>query len=511
MGQTTFVAIALCALGLLAPFGTLWFTAAALLEIVPLLAASSLVREPRHRVHLLAAAGAMVLLSLPYFLAHPDQFRYFARLNLRTPGGLDGGNHGAVNLAWRLSNDMRVQVVTRHWPGFCLLLRVFVLGITATVVLGSRDRAVVRGSATMLLAHFVSYPHVWEHRMSAVIMLGLLLLVEGTGSRGAAALLTTCVVLLALPSPFALFDTARDARVWDPTPAWPPWQRYAILLPRAVPALALRLAGMAQMRHVVREDQLGAVRGVAELVAENCEIRPVLDEAPPVVADRDAQPHAKQDSVIGPVRDHENSALPLGLCLGFGDRAAGAPGIGRTARRTIRGRQFGGQHVDEEAQRPRRDIVAALPARRVRSRGVVLPVSPQLRIARLYLRGRQAFPAPVVQFTQPFVHLDRSAGRDRLRGFESPSHRAGHDSIDSNARQPPRQRLRLLAPVGCERHVQLPSEDDVARRGLAVTGQKEGEHGRSVWDAQSTSTSTSVVMRQSRLETGAYSESLEGL
>jgi hypothetical protein len=101
----------------------------------------------------------------------------------------------------------------------------------------------------MLLAHFASYPHVWEHHMSAVIVLGLLLFVEGAGSRGEAALLAACVLLLALPTPFALFDTARDARAWDPTPAWPLWQRYAILLPRAVPALGLYLAGMA---HLVR-------------------------------------------------------------------------------------------------------------------------------------------------------------------------------------------------------------------------------------------------------------------
>jgi hypothetical protein len=45
------------------------------------------------------------------------------------------------------------------------------------------------------------------------------------------------LLLLALPTPFWLLDSALDPRVWDPSTGWPSWQRALLASSKALPLL----------------------------------------------------------------------------------------------------------------------------------------------------------------------------------------------------------------------------------------------------------------------------------
>jgi hypothetical protein len=245
MGQFTFATVALAALGLLTAAGAPAFAAGSLLKLVPLAAVPALLRERRFLPHATLAVLACVVLSWPWFAAHPSGWTTFVHINSHTPGGHDSGNFAPAQLAWRLATDLHLALVTAHWARFLLVLRVLVLGLTAAIVLGSRESRAIPGAATLMLAHFASYGHVWEHQMSGVIVLGALLLVAGAEAPWLRALVIAAMVALVLPSPFPWLDRAADPAVWDPSLAWPRWQGHLLLLSRALPTLVLYAAGLA--------------------------------------------------------------------------------------------------------------------------------------------------------------------------------------------------------------------------------------------------------------------------
>jgi hypothetical protein len=209
--------------------------------------APALVRHRRLWGHVIVATAACVAFSAPYFAARPLELRMFLNINLLTPGALDSGNYGNIYLLWRLAHDLQLGPVLSHWRLFSIGLRVIVLGATAAAVLLSRDDRVVLGSSAMLLAHFVTFGHEWEHHACATVLLGLALLTVPGGSRRSAAAIIAAVTLLVLPTPFALFDRAKDPTVWDPTTDWPAYARYAVLFPKALPALLLYALSMARL------------------------------------------------------------------------------------------------------------------------------------------------------------------------------------------------------------------------------------------------------------------------
>ena len=72
------------------------------------------------------------------------------------------------------------------------------------------------------------------------------------------------------------------------------------------------------MADIVGQNQLSAVGCVAALVAKHREVRSILDEAAPVVANRHAQRNAHKDSVERSVGHEEDAPLTFRLGLGFG-------------------------------------------------------------------------------------------------------------------------------------------------------------------------------------------------
>jgi hypothetical protein len=52
------------------------------------------------------------------------------------------------------------------------------------------------------------------------------------------------LVVLALPTPWALVDRARDPAVFDPSASWPASTRALLVLAKALPTLLLHVAGL---------------------------------------------------------------------------------------------------------------------------------------------------------------------------------------------------------------------------------------------------------------------------
>jgi hypothetical protein len=94
------------------------------------------------------------------------------------------------------------------------------------------------GASTLLLAHFVSYFQVWEHHISAAVVVGVLLCVglERAGSARDAGVALAATAALALPTPFAWLPS-------DPS-AWSSLERLLPPLAKTIPLLVLFGAGM---------------------------------------------------------------------------------------------------------------------------------------------------------------------------------------------------------------------------------------------------------------------------
>jgi hypothetical protein len=258
MGQFTFVAASLLAIGLLlqekggwmswklrGAVNTIAYTCAVLFKVFPIVAAVAFMRRKAYWFPLAVAIVSGLAFSVPYFATHPNEFRAFYDANFVTPGGLDSGNYGLTYLVYLVVRDLRPTIALRNWDTALMVWRVSLLGLTALLVLFSRGDRVVVGSVAMILAHFVSYMHVWEHHMSGIVIMGLMMLQaissERSPSRPLVCLIAACVIVLALPTPFALLDRLKDPRVWDPFTKLA-WQvRYWVVLPKALPTGLLYL------------------------------------------------------------------------------------------------------------------------------------------------------------------------------------------------------------------------------------------------------------------------------
>ncbi len=247
MGQFTFAALSLFALGLLVGRLTPAYAASVLLKVFPLAAAPALLRVRRHRRSLAIAALLAAGVSIPYFLLSPGDWQAFYALNARSEAGMHSGNYGLVYLVYLLAGDLGLQPLLTGWSGVTLIIRLLALGGTAWLVLASRNRCVVTGAVAMLLAHFVSYPHVWEHHASGILLLAALLLTTGLAEKRGLPVIIGSIVLLALPTPFLFFDLIRDPRVWDPAVDWPRYASYLVLLPKVIATAALYITCVAAL------------------------------------------------------------------------------------------------------------------------------------------------------------------------------------------------------------------------------------------------------------------------
>jgi hypothetical protein len=209
-----------------------------LLKVFPFVTAPALVRHQRFWPHLIVALCGLVLLTLPYFFFHPSDWQTFRGTNFSSTSGLDpAGNYGVVYLLYLLAKDLRGPSVVGFWQLFYPIFQIGLLTLTSLLVLFSRDDRVAFGVVTMLLAHFLTYVHVWEHHASGMVAALLLLLTVEYEERWLRAVIICALVLLALPTPFVLFNPPHEPLAW--APAWPHYADYLNLLPKVLPVLAL--------------------------------------------------------------------------------------------------------------------------------------------------------------------------------------------------------------------------------------------------------------------------------
>jgi hypothetical protein len=237
MGQFTFVTLALCYLGLLLPWGAVLFSVSAVLKTFSLAVVPALVIQPRYRLHVLLTSAILAAVSIPHFVNYPGQWQYFLDVNLRPQGGLHAGNYGLARLLHLLRKDLGLQITPDEWLNWTGTFRWMVLATTAGLVLLSRQSSPLVGASALLLAHFVTYQHIWEHHLSGVVAIGAVLLLSG--SRKLEPALTMSMLALALPTLFGVFDTAKDPSVFDPSVSWPSWASYLVVLPKVVATIAL--------------------------------------------------------------------------------------------------------------------------------------------------------------------------------------------------------------------------------------------------------------------------------
>ena len=270
MGQFTFATLAILVLGLLIAEGSTQhrgvalvvssaaLSAAAMLKVFPLVVTPALVRFRRYLPAIAISGATVVLVSLTYFLPNPASWQTFHRANFSSPvGGMDAGNYGVVFLIHQIAFAIPIEWITRDWLGFASSFRTLALVLTSALVCLSRCDRVLIPVSVMILAHFVGYIHVWEHHMSGVVVAGLALLlalVLPTSSKGppklahphpaVLAFVVMAVLALALPTPFALFDQAKDPTIEDPSVDWPLWQRLTLVASKAIPTLVLYGIGL---------------------------------------------------------------------------------------------------------------------------------------------------------------------------------------------------------------------------------------------------------------------------
>jgi hypothetical protein len=242
MGQFTFVSVALCCLALWLPAGQVPFSASVLLKPLTLVALPSLASQRRFWSHGACAILSVALSSAPYFFLHPEQWPTFVTTNFTPRGGLDAGNYGLVRLWQLLVEDANASLVARHWESWVGSLRFATLAATALLVFHSKGKSVVVGVSALLLAHFLTYQHVWEHHMSGVCVLGAALLTIRERRKPFTLVVLFSLLLLSLPGPYGLLDSAKDPSVGDPSVLWPRYASYAAVLPKVLPTVILYLA-----------------------------------------------------------------------------------------------------------------------------------------------------------------------------------------------------------------------------------------------------------------------------
>lgn len=243
MGQFTFAATALCLLSLLIPAGSFVFCSAVLLKIFPIIICPALLRRRKFWRYILLTLIIVSGVSWLYFHTHPEDWKIFSTVNFTPEAGMGSGNYGSIQLIFLLIRDLRWTSIFSYWKPLVGMFRWTVFIITSLLVIFSKHPGVILGACTLLLAHFMTYQHVWEHHLSGVLIIGAFLLSVLYAARWNRRIIFTCLLLLALPTPFILFDTAKNPQIWDPAINWPAYASYIILLPKVLPLITLWLVG----------------------------------------------------------------------------------------------------------------------------------------------------------------------------------------------------------------------------------------------------------------------------
>ncbi len=243
MGQFTFASVALVAMALVGErvtSRTAAFSAAAFMKVFPLVAAPALVRDRAGRVVVIAAIALVVLTNGPLFLVDHALWQGFSRNFATQTDGFNTGNFGFVYLVRLLGEALSGPWGATTWAAVARVLQVIPLGVASLAALRSQHRErVALGGATLVVAHHLGYPHVWEHHMSAVLVMALVMLasllrVDGFWRRSS-RVVAVATLALALPTTFAL-DDPTGLRAYAP--------RVLLVACKALPVLALFAVGV---------------------------------------------------------------------------------------------------------------------------------------------------------------------------------------------------------------------------------------------------------------------------
>jgi hypothetical protein len=194
----------------------------------------------RLRLLHLALAGLAVLAVLALLFGDLGSWRTFVDVNLSAVrmGTDDTGNFG-FSFFTMLATVAGGGLPLKAWPVVYRVMWFGWLGAATLLVIRRRDVPPLSAIAVLVLAHHLSYMHVWEHHSSALLPLGMLLLRDQRGRW--AAVVVAALVVLALPSPFFVWDDPDGP--WGAPAAWPLWERMCIVGSKAIPAVVLFVAG----------------------------------------------------------------------------------------------------------------------------------------------------------------------------------------------------------------------------------------------------------------------------
>ena len=262
MGQFTFAAAGLLAIGVwllersdLA--SSAWrgraaaavaIAAASLLKVFPAVSLVACVRRRRWWGVAAAAGLTIAALTVPLFWERPDDWFNFLDANhVADPGP---GNFGFLYALFLTIQLFGVPWSAALWSGIVTVGLAVLMGIAVLVVFGNRRKVFAAEVSLLLLAQALASYQVWEHHMTGVMVAGGMLLVAmldrpaAGGSRGPSRLVPLSawfvagsLVLIALPTPYALFD---------PNPKfWTAAQRMAIQWAKPIPTLVLYACGVA--------------------------------------------------------------------------------------------------------------------------------------------------------------------------------------------------------------------------------------------------------------------------
>lgn len=199
IGQTSFV-IATCIL-LLAHWHLserklaadwAWIVSVAI-KLLTLIAAPILVRSKRYWAIILAGA-IVIVASLPYFVARPDDLLFFVYLVKSRTVAPNGGDFSHSEVFWLLLGPNAGQLASRLFMWAAILASVALTFIPRRI-------SFLDGLSLWICTYFLAYIRVWEHHYVMILPV-LVLLWYSTKSR----VVLVVYLLLALPTPLLFFD-----------------------------------------------------------------------------------------------------------------------------------------------------------------------------------------------------------------------------------------------------------------------------------------------------------------
>lgn len=262
MGQFTFAAAGVLAIGVWAlersgHTASAWrgraaavcaIAAASLLKVFPAVSLIPCLR--RRRWWGVAASTLLVIaaLTVPLFWAKPDDwFNFLDENRVAEPGPGNFGFQYAVFLTIQLFG---VPWSGALWSEMVIVGLVLLFGFAVFVVLCCRRQSFQAEVGVLLLAQALASYQVWEHHMTGVMIAGGMVLAailagpdagQGSGVKPrvptSAWIVAVSLVLIALPTPYALFD---------PNPKfWTAAEKMAIQWAKPTPTLIMYTCGLA--------------------------------------------------------------------------------------------------------------------------------------------------------------------------------------------------------------------------------------------------------------------------